>query len=140
MTYIFHSTESLDSIPIIRPSYPFTVLFKHPDIKRDIMSNDMIGFIDICEKMIYIAIDVSIVRNHGCIDTMDSLSKKIYLGSYIDILIYPHLLMEYFSIESTIKSGKLENLISRRKSGSFRIDKKQWNSFLIFWHKLENDK
>jgi len=54
---------------------------------------------------------------------MDSLGKEIYLGSDIDVLVNPLFFMKFFSIKYPVDGSELKNLISRRKSGSFRIDK-----------------
>ena len=75
--------------------------------------------------MIYITIDISVLRNHRFTDTMDSLREEIYSGSNIHILIDSDFFTEIFSIKGSIYSSKLKNLIRRRKSGRFRIDKKQ---------------
>ena len=125
MPDIFHSTKCFDGIPIILSVYPLTILLQHSDIERDIMSDDMVRFIYIFQKIIDIAIDISILRHHRLTDSMDSLSEKVYIGGDVHILIYSNLLMKFFSIKCPIYGSKLKNLIRSRKSGSFRIDEKQ---------------
>ena len=140
MSNIFHSAKSFNSIPITLYPYSFTILLEHPNIKRNIMPNNMVRFVYIFQKGIYVTIYIAVSFQHIFTDSMNSLRKEIYFRSDIHVLIDPMFFMKFFSIKYPIYGSKLENLIRRRKSRSLCIDKQQSESFLLFWHTLDKKK
>lgn len=125
VTGIFHGTKSFDVFPVATFTDPITILFQHSDIKSDIVSDDVVRFFYVVEKIIDITVDILIGLKHRFADTVHSLCKKIYVGRDIDILIDSHFFVKFFSIPNAIYSRKLNDLISRGEAGSFCIDEEQ---------------
>ena len=134
MSDIFHGTKCLTIIPVANYSDSLTILSQHPNIKRNIVPDDVIRFIYTFQKRVDITFDISIRLQHIFTDSMDSLREEIYSGRDIHILIDSRFFDKIFSIKMTIYGSKLKNLIRRRKSGSFRIDKHQRYSLFFLGH------
>lgn len=132
VTGIFHRAEGFDPLSVVLLPNSCAVLHQHSHIKRNIVPDHIVRFFYIAQKMIDITIDIFVLRNHRFADAVYSLRKKINRGGDIDILIDSHFFVKFLSIKKTINRSKLQNLICRRKSGRFRIDKKESDSFFLF--------
>lgn len=125
MNGVFHGAESFNFFPVATFPDSVTILFQHPHIKSDIVSDDAVSLVEIVQKVINVAIDVIIGLKHGFTDAMHSLCKEIHLGRDVDILIDSRFFVKFFSIPDSVDSSKLNNLISRGETGRFCIDKEQ---------------